>query len=411
MMKRPWQIWLCYALCLACVLPAMAWLTYKALESDRMGAESRRAAEVARRQAEIQELVGSALWRMDWMLTPLIAQEAARPYYVYESFYASSDSDSGKQQTVRYVPSPLLVQPSEYVLLHFQVTPSNDWNSPQNPTGMHCTPAIQNGTTLENIQASGERLSLLQQQTNYENLLAMCPSRLLPQIDSQATVQANGNLNADPLRDLTGDVFNDLGLSQVADLPPAPSQVRRGFEPRSSQQLEPTRQQPQTQVPPSASRQFDSSQPGNTQPGNTQPGNTQSGVWQVEASPTENLPSSGLPADARQSNRRQLIDPSASGPASPQQGGASAPPNLPPNLPLQRAGNEWQHRNRAYQSYATNFARNQRIGLEIEPGKQILLEGVSRPLWVGDRLLMARRAVHENEATIQGCWLDWERIR
>ena len=62
LMKRPWQIWLLFCLGLAVVVPAMGWLTVKALELDR--AES-----VARRQAELEEDVSRALWRMDSLLS------------------------------------------------------------------------------------------------------------------------------------------------------------------------------------------------------------------------------------------------------------------------------------------------------------------------------------------------------
>ena len=107
-MKRPWQIWTLFFLSLAIVLPALGWLSVKALELDRAEAAARRQTEVARRleaearaqaefarrqadlaraQAELQELASSALWRMDWTLTPIVAQEAARPYYVYLPFY------------------------------------------------------------------------------------------------------------------------------------------------------------------------------------------------------------------------------------------------------------------------------------------------------------------------------------
>ena len=99
-MHRPWQIWLLFFLCLAVVGPALWWLTLKAWELDeaeaaaRLEAEQSRAeaevarddaeaareqAEAARRRAELEEDISRALWRMDTWLTPVIAQEAARP--------------------------------------------------------------------------------------------------------------------------------------------------------------------------------------------------------------------------------------------------------------------------------------------------------------------------------------------
>ena len=79
-MKRPWQIWLLFGLGLAAVVPAMAWLTVKALELDR-------AELLARRQAEFEEDVSRALWRMDSLLFQLVGDEAARPDFVYRPVY------------------------------------------------------------------------------------------------------------------------------------------------------------------------------------------------------------------------------------------------------------------------------------------------------------------------------------
>jgi signal transduction histidine kinase len=38
-------------------------------------------------------------------------------------------------------------------------------------------------------------------------------------------------------------------------------------------------------------------------------------------------------------------------------------------------------------------------------------EGVSRPFWIDSKLILARRLVVGEEVRIQGCWLDWPRIR
>ena len=71
-MRRPWQIWLVYFLCLGITLPGMVWLTRMALQLDL--AETQ-----ARQQAELEEAVGSVLWQMDSLLTGLLAPEIARP--------------------------------------------------------------------------------------------------------------------------------------------------------------------------------------------------------------------------------------------------------------------------------------------------------------------------------------------
>src|SRR6266511_1971843 len=79
-MKRPVLTWAIFALCLAVVLAAMGWITRLVLRLDQAEAD-------ASRQATLQENIRLALWRMDSALAPLTAQENARPYFHYSSFY------------------------------------------------------------------------------------------------------------------------------------------------------------------------------------------------------------------------------------------------------------------------------------------------------------------------------------
>ncbi len=131
-MHRPWQIWLTFAACLAVVIAAVGWLSFKALQSD--------AAELtARRQAAQEENVRLALWRMDSQIAPGIAQENARPYFVYNSFYSAERAyarmfNQDKSDIDVTIPSPFLAQSSNGVL-HFQFDPSHGWTSPQVPEG------------------------------------------------------------------------------------------------------------------------------------------------------------------------------------------------------------------------------------------------------------------------------------
>ena len=102
-MKRPWHVWLAFGLCLAVVVSAMAWLTLKTLELDR--AES-----VARQQVELENDISRALWRMDAKLTPILAQEAARPEMFYDSFLPTPPKGKN-DRPAEPTPSPLLMQP------------------------------------------------------------------------------------------------------------------------------------------------------------------------------------------------------------------------------------------------------------------------------------------------------------
>ena len=133
-MKRPWQVALLFAVAAAVLLAAMAWISSEVLRLDRAQAE-------AKRLALQEENVRLALWRMESALALLIAQESARPYFVYASFYlpelpyAEMLKDvSTHQRAYAHLPSPILVQTSPYIRLHFQIGPDGCLTSPQVPS-------------------------------------------------------------------------------------------------------------------------------------------------------------------------------------------------------------------------------------------------------------------------------------
>ena len=338
-MKRPWQIWTLFLLCLALVLPAMVWLSLKTLELDRARTLARRQAEQARSQAELQEVISSALWQMDWMLTPIVAQEAARPYYVYDSFIPATSADA----KVKQIASPLLLQPSEYVLLHFQLRADGSWTSPQNPTGDSCQIAIQQGTPEANIITSGQRLASLKPQIHYESLIAKLPDELLPAIQVSRPSISNLSFNYDGNRLGAAAPGNtkDFGDAQPATLPPVEQEAQQ-----------------QRAVP----------------------------VAQADV---------------------QAFEQQAS-PLAQQQ---TVAPNSPPERQEMLRRQEWHTRNRAYESYAKSQILQQRGVIEPQAVTETVSEGVSRPLWVGSQLLLARRVVRNDESLIQGCWLNWPEIK
>src|ERR1700752_5317225 len=101
-MKRPWQVWLVFAACALGAVAGMAWLTRQALEAD----ERRRVAEA---EAELEQRVSLALWRMDTELAPIIAAEVIRPAAEYRPV--------GGAATV----------PPPYVLLQFEALSKSTW--------------------------------------------------------------------------------------------------------------------------------------------------------------------------------------------------------------------------------------------------------------------------------------------
>jgi signal transduction histidine kinase len=121
-----------YGACAVVVLSVLAWVTVMVLGLER--AEIR-----ARTEAAHQESLRLALWRMDSWLAPLLAREAARPYFDYQAFYPQQRAYTTLLYPIEpgevLTPSPLLSYASEYLPLHFQVGPDGMLTSPQAPTG------------------------------------------------------------------------------------------------------------------------------------------------------------------------------------------------------------------------------------------------------------------------------------
>ncbi len=295
MFHRPWQVWVSYLLALAVLLPGFAWLTLRALELDQ-------AERLARAAAERDEKLSVALWRMDSLLMPIIAQEAARPHFVFEPSYVVV-SESG-QGTVR-TPSPLLNQPSEFVLLNFQVCPDGTFVSPQAPSSEVQSWALENGLSPGMLGVNRSNLDNLRGMIAFESLLPELPLETLPQ-----TLVANASQSPDETP------FNPVSnTAQVAE---------------------------QSQAPISRSRRPDS--------------------------------------DNALAQQSVSLD-------------------------------DFSQRNEALQQLAQQQVRTQRGNSRIASPKSTVQEGVSRPLWMGEHLLLARRVTIDGETSIQGCWLNWDRLR
>ena len=176
---RPRLVWAAFASCLAVVLAAMAWSSATVLRLER--AERR-----ARIQAALEENARLALWRMDSVLTGLLAQESARPYFQYGAFYPAAAaygrmfSAAGDEALAA---SPLLRETPERVVLHFQVPLSTggELTSPQAPGAALGERALREGlTTPERLAAGRSRLAELRASVSGTELAKRLPARLGP---------------------------------------------------------------------------------------------------------------------------------------------------------------------------------------------------------------------------------------
>ena len=99
------------------------------------------------------------------------------------------------------------------------------------------------------------------------------------------------------------------------------------------------------------------------------------------------------------------------------------------SLPIQaKEKNYFQERNRRYQDVAQQELRKQRsvqndfvdqqaansFGESNQQvfGKPVaVVESISRPIWIGKNLLLARRVVRDGQTAVQGSWLDWPSLK
>lgn len=380
-MRHPWQYWATFGVGLALVLPAMLWLTIKAMELDQANA-------TARRQAALEQDIGLALWRMDALLTPLLAREAARPDFVYRTRYAtlheeaSGGKSAGKPEAVQTL-SPLVAEPPEYVLLHFEVLPDGQVVSPQSPSAKEATWALDNGASLQTLTAAGERLLELQQVLADMPLADQLPQETLPQMGFALANTFNNTLAQNTVNpSIVNKAYQRSG--NYAQYPNS-----SGYEGNTlpNPPAQPTAPQSYSQQPPAPQQ---AQQPTLQQP------------VQQAAQPRQQSDFNEQVLLPQQEEGQQL---------------ALAPGNnyesFNRNTRQQqsRAGNDLENRDAALQAFTRTAVNEQRMNQKLVIDTTPAVEGVSQPLWLGGRLLLARRVQIGNQVRVQGCWLDWDQLQ
>lgn len=157
-MRKPLHIWTIFLACFGLLLAAMAWVGWHtlALEKER---------ETVARDAEQQERVRLALWRLDFQASALMMRENARPPYDFRPFHAPEGVVSKSYDNVIkgevLLPSPLLAEVPEHVLLHFQMDSRGQITSPQVPQSGERALALAQFINADVLQRSEERLNSL----------------------------------------------------------------------------------------------------------------------------------------------------------------------------------------------------------------------------------------------------------
>jgi len=149
--RRSW--WVAYSAGTVVVLLALVWITVTVVRLERAELE-------ARTDATHQEALRLALWRLDSWMAPLLAREAARPYFDYQPFYPQRRAYTALLDPIEpgdvFTPSALLGFESEYFSLHFQMAPDGELTSPQAPSGefrdLACGPYLSGAQLVTNTQ-------------------------------------------------------------------------------------------------------------------------------------------------------------------------------------------------------------------------------------------------------------------
>jgi signal transduction histidine kinase len=391
-MFRPSIIWLAFGVCLAVVVAAVGWLSFRALEADD--------AEVAaRHQAALEENAQLALWRMDSAMAPLVAQESARPYFTYESFYSiarPAAPTKGKVQAEARVASPLLVECPPEVLLHFQIGPNHRFSSPRVPDPAMKARAIPHYLSQADAEHAAKELDRVR------SLIQPTESGLwasLPSLDASATGLNIAMANSSPWNSSnTGSglggaigpaanggmnntlVPNGSVNNGIATNPTAPSRIvpngvlgNGGF----------------ANAPPNEAVQSDPSQP------------IQSPLQQA-ATPQQQ-------ANSSQPTQQQAgVQPYANGPADQTYNQSAAMQQET------RGANEYQARSQYlaqnFQAIANNPPRFDSPTPGVSPASDARAS-VMKPLWISDQLFLMRRVRMNDQDYIQGCLLDWPAIQ
>lgn len=155
-MRKPLHIWITFLACLGLLLAAMGWVGWHtlALEREREGAA---------READQQERVRLALWRLDFQASALMIRENARPPHDFRPFHSPEGLINKLYGNVAkgevLVPSPLLAEVPEHVLLHFQMDSRGQVLSPQVPQNDERALALAQFINADDLTRSEQRLS------------------------------------------------------------------------------------------------------------------------------------------------------------------------------------------------------------------------------------------------------------
>jgi signal transduction histidine kinase len=447
---RPWQIWTAALICLTLVVAAFGWLSFKAIAADR-------AEHTAQEQAQLEEKVRLALWRMDTQLAKLLADESMRPTYNYTAALSLAPASAAPRSKTAprdlLLVSPLLNSSIAEVRFHFQIDTAGEITSPSVPTAVQCDYLCPTHVTPEQVHTAENQLAALKKLLQKQNLAEQVAKLMESNSGWLAWQEDQGDplqLNNGEIVALNNDLSNFFGnkVLVVPDEPknnPAPNDQPT---PSNTPTTELFGTLPQLTPPTSGngttnginlniagnnSPQLAQSDNAGQQPGAAQQPASQNSVKYLN--PNEGYSRANRGGNEANPSLNQQSKPS---PRSVQQ--YDAPPQQAAQIAqqvedqqlqqLQRSVSEFQQRaayvdnssqygGRGWNDDANRQAINNYWALNLissSKNKASVPQPTIRtsrmvPLWVGQELFLVRRVMVGAEQVIQGCWLDWNVMR
>lgn len=215
MRARSRVTWLVYAACALLLVDTLGWATWQGLRLEQRE-------RTARAQSEREQAMRLALWRMESVVTPLLARESARPYFHYWPTYAAEQPYAtawriGPDSIV--ATSPLLDEPADagtyWLRLHYQIDPTGRVQIPA-AAGDPTRPA-----TARAVRAAGELRRFISRPA--EQLPAVPPAQTAEGASQPADSEAQQDLYLQSREDGLAARQLNVRRAQKATVPGAAS--------------------------------------------------------------------------------------------------------------------------------------------------------------------------------------------
>jgi signal transduction histidine kinase len=400
-MKRSWTLWLVFAACAVIVIAAMAWISMIVIQLEDARAKSSQV-------ALLEENTRLALWRMESMLAPFIAQENARPYYSYQAFFPAERAYTRMLSRLEpneiLIPSPLLKEGSSYVRLYFQLGPAGELSSPQIPTAPLNERAIEGFSDDKQIEESTRRLKEFAGEIPRQALLDIAPAEWLPE------ERPNGlaNLSAQP-----GETERSSALAPAA----APPAVMKDKVMTKGSLIEPKAiQAPQSPPQVNLAREVITNSPAQVAnqvvmvPQRQEQKQRNEAEYQARSlniqrdALSNNIQIKKLAQEDNLKAKVQLADAKEEAAIGSVVGGAVAGKTSATDQAVKPPQDE---RARKADAQSTPVPAKRRMTISQTPEIKI---SMLKPTWIHNELILVRRVRINQDELLQGCWLDWPRL-